>query len=139
MDGNIFNIADVAPAKRKTPTRGPQQAWVRMHLWNKRTRQRGRVLTVLLDSGAGAGGGNYASAKLIHEIDRADYGGRNMISKKGNPENSKEPPMSILGTCLISVVFPPVDKIFAVKVRVDDQLPPGLIWAPHLGGGTKAL
>ena len=23
----------------------------------------------------------------------------------GNPENSKEPPMSILGTCLISVVF----------------------------------
>ena len=57
-----------------------------------------------------------------------------MISKKGkgrlraaNPENSKEPPMSILGTCLISVVFPPVDKIFAVKVRVVDQLPLGLI------------
>ena len=103
-----------------------------MHLWNKRTRQRGRVLTVLLDSGAG--GGNYASAKLIHEIERADYGGRNMISKKGkgrlraaNPENSKEPPMSILGTCFIFAVFPPVDKIFAVKVRVVDQLPLGLI------------
>ena len=79
-------------------------------MWNKRTRQRGRVLTVLLDSGAG--GGNYASAKFFHEIEQADYGGRNMMSKKGkgrlreaNPENSKEPPMSILGTCLISVVF----------------------------------
>ena len=103
-----------------------------MHLWNKRTRQRGRVLTVLLDSGAG--GGNYASAKLIHEIERADYGGRNMISKKrkcrlraANPENSKKPPMSVLGTCLNSVVFVPVDKIFAVKVRVVDQLPLGLI------------
>ena len=35
--------------------------------------------------------------------------------------------MSILGTCLILVVFPPVDKIFAVKVRVVDQLPLGLI------------
>ena len=35
--------------------------------------------------------------------------------------------MSILGTCLISVVFLPVDKIFAVKVRVVDQLPLGLI------------
>ena len=132
VDGNVFNVVDVAPTKRKTPARGSQQAWVRTHLWNKRTRQRGRVLTALLDSGAG--GGNYASAKFIHEIEQADYGGRNMISKKGkgrlraaNPENSKEPPMSILGTCLISVVFLPVDKIFAVKVRVVDQLPLSLI------------
>ena len=39
----------------------------------------------------------------------------------------KEPPMSILGTFLISVVFLPVDKIFAVEVRVVDQLPLGLI------------
>ena len=35
--------------------------------------------------------------------------------------------MSILGSCLISVVFLPVDNIFAVKVRVVDQLPLGLI------------
>ena len=55
-----------------------------------------------------------------------------------NPENSKEPPRTFLGTCLISGASPPVDKIFAVKGRDVDQLPPGLIWAPHLCGGTKA-
>lgn len=35
--------------------------------------------------------------------------------------------MTILGTCLLYMVFPPVDGIFAVKVRVVEQLPLGLI------------
>ena len=87
---------------------------------------------MLVDSGAG--GGNYASAKLIHEIEQAEYNGRNMISKRGRgrlraatPTDSKEPPMTILGTCILFLVFPPVDGIFAMKVRVVEQLPIGLI------------
>lgn len=87
---------------------------------------------MLVDSGAG--GGNYASAKLIHEIEQAEYNGRNMISKRGKgrlraatPTDSKEPPMTILGTCILFLVFPPVDGIFAMKVRVVEQLPIGLI------------
>ena len=35
--------------------------------------------------------------------------------------------MTILGTCVLFLVFPPVDGIFATKVRVVDQLPIGLI------------
>lgn len=117
VDGNIVSAADLAPAQRKVATRGSPQAWVRAYLWNKRARQRGRVFNVLIDSGAG--GGNYASAKFIHEIEHAEYNSRSMISKKGrgrlraaNPESSKEPPMSILGTCFLSLVFPPVDGVF---------------------------
>ena len=87
---------------------------------------------MLVDSGAG--GGNYASAKLIHEIEQAEYNGRNMISKRGKgrlraatPVDSKEPPMTILGTCILFLVFPPVDGMFAMRVRVVEQLPIGLI------------
>jgi len=48
-------------------------------------------------------------------------------SSKRSSRQSMEPPMTILGTCVLFLVFPPVDGIFATKVRVVDQLPIGLI------------
>ena len=114
------------------PLRGTHQAWVRANLWNKRARQRSQVINVLLDSGAG--GGNYASTAFIRGVERTEYAGRNMISKRGrgrlraaNPENSGVPPMDILGTRIIFLVFPPVDGIFGAKVRVVEGLPVGVI------------
>ena len=128
----------MAPTQGKAPrSRGTQQAWIRAYTWNRRSRQRGRVFNALVDSGAG--GGSFASKKFIQEIEQAEYGGRNMISKKGrgrlraaNPEGSKEPPMTILGTCVLFLVFPPVDGIFATRVRVGDRLPIGLILGTKL-------
>ncbi len=38
-------------------------------------------MDVLVDTGAG--GGNHASATFIYEIERTEYDGRSMISKKG--------------------------------------------------------
>lgn len=96
------------------------------------TRQRGLSMSVLLDSGAG--GGNYASAAFIRGVERTEYGGRNIVSKRGrgrlraaNPHNSDVPPMRILGTCILFIIFPPVDGIFAASVRVVEGLPFGLV------------
>ena len=118
-------------SKRRAVRRHPQ-AWVRAHLWNPHTRQRGLFVNVLLDSGAG--GGNYASASFVRGIERSEYKGKNMISRRGkgrllaaNPINSKVPPMDILGTCLLALVFPPIDGIFRAKVRVVKGLPYGLV------------
>ncbi|CAB1106551.1 unnamed protein product [Ectocarpus sp. CCAP 1310/34] len=119
------------PTERSTTPRS-HQAWVRAVVWNNRTRQQTRVLNVLVDSGAG--GGNFASAKFIREIELAMYGGRNLIFKRdkgrlraANPESSKELPMMILGTGVLFLVFLPVDRVFAMRVRVVEQLPLGLI------------
>ena len=91
---------------------------MRTSLWNRQTRQRGRVVNALLDSGAG--GGNFASAKFIHDIEQAQHGGRNMISKRGrgrlraaNPSDSSEPPMAILGTCILHLVFSEFDQVLS--------------------------
>ena len=101
-------------------------------LWNPTTRQMRQSVTCLIDSGAG--GGDYASAQFIKTLEQMEYGGRNMVSVRGrgnlraaNPHDSDVPPMKILGTCLLSMVFPPEDGIFRVRVRVTEGLPFALI------------
>ena len=93
---------------------------------------------------SGAGGESFASRKFIQEIEQAEYGGRNMISNKGrgrlraaDPEGGKEPPMTILGTCVLFLVFPPVDDIFATRVRVVDRLRIALFSARSSCGDTR--
>lgn len=125
-------ITAVAPLHNKSRPKGTHQAWVQARLWNRRTRQGPRMITVLLDTGAG--GGNYASASFIREVERMEYGGRNMLSKRGrghlraaNPQDSNVPPMRILGSCTLFLVFPPMDHVFAVPVREVMGLPCGVI------------
>lgn len=114
------------------PARGTQQAWVRASLWNKRTSRIGQVITVLLDSGAE--GGTSASVPFIRGIEQTEYEGRDMVSKRGrgrlraaNPSDSGVPPMNILGTCVLFLVFPPAGGSFGTKIRVVERLPFGLI------------
>ena len=89
-------------------------------------------MTVLLDTGAG--GGNYASLAFIQAAQRFAFSGRRIISKRGrgllhaaNPAKDKVPPMTIVGTAILLLIFPPVDRVFKVRVRVVKDLPFGLI------------
>lgn len=101
-------------------------------MWNSRTRAKGYRTSVLLDTGAG--GGNYASLKFIRAVECTEYRGRNTISKRGrgflraaNPTGSEVAPMKIIGTSLLPLVLPPVDRVFRARVRVVEDLPVGLI------------
>ena len=123
-------MAPFRPKKRNL--RSHPQAWVQAHLWNPQPPQRGLFVSILL--GSGAGGGNYASASFVRGIERSEYKGKNMISRRrkgrllaANPIDSNVPPMDILGTCLLALVFPPIDGIFRARVRVVKGLPYGLV------------
>lgn len=87
---------------------------------------------VLIDTGAG--GGNYASESFVRSIERNARGGERIISSKGkgslraaNPIQSGVPPMNIVGSCDIPLVFMPEDRVRRVTVRVVEGLPYGLI------------
>lgn len=109
--------------------KGSYQSWVKACLWNPIKRKRGYTVTVLLDTGAG--GGNYASVKLIHAVQRHVFGVKRIISKRGqgflhvaNPAKDAVPPMSIVRTAVLPLIFPPVDHVFRTYVRViADPLP----------------
>ena len=125
-------VSDGAPAFAVAPTKGSHQTWVTAFLWNANRRRRGYRTTVLLDTGAG--GGSYASVKFIHAVERTEYGGRRIVSKRGrgrlraaNPTDSGVAPMNIIGTAILPLVFPPVDRIFRARVRVVEGLPFGFI------------
>ena len=87
---------------------------------------------VLVDTGAG--GGNYASESFVRSVERNVRGGQRMISSKGkgwlraaNPTQSGVPPMNIIGSCDIPLVFSPEDRVRRLTVRVVKGLPYGLI------------
>ncbi|CAB1112528.1 unnamed protein product [Ectocarpus sp. CCAP 1310/34] len=113
-------------------SKGSHQSYVKAYVWNRRKRRSGFLATVLVDTGAG--GGNYASVKFIHAVQRHVFGGKNIVSKRGrgflhaaNPAKNAVPPMSITGTALLPLIFPPVDRVFTARVRVVQDLPFGLI------------
>jgi len=108
------------------------QTWVTACIWNFKTRRPGFRTTTLVDSGAS--GGSYASAAFVGALERTEFGGQRIISRRGrgllraaNPANSDVAPMRIVGTVLLPLVFPPVDRVFRTRVRVVDQLPIGLL------------
>ena len=109
--------SDDAPTAAVAPTRGSHQTWVTAFPWNAGKRRRGLCTTVLLDTGAG--GGSYASVHFIREVERTEYGGKRIVSKRrrgrlraANPTDSGVAPMNIIGTAILPLVFPPVDRVF---------------------------
>ena len=89
-------------------------------------------VSVLLDTGAG--GGNYVSGTFWESI--CKWGGipnRNIdkrgagVLKAANPETSKVPPMEILGSSTIPIIFPPEDRVRNVSVRVVKGFPYALV------------
>lgn len=102
-------------------------------MWNPRTLTRSYRTSILLDTGAG--GGNYASAKFIKAVQCHVYSNLPIVSKRGrgflrtaNPTDSSDvTSISIVGTTVLPLVFPPVDRVFRTRVRIVDKLPIGFI------------
>ena len=84
------------------------------------------------DCGAGGywgGVGNYVSRHFIESIKERVGWGKSLINPTGkgslsaaNPKNSAVCPMEMVGSCLLPLVFSPVDKIFRVKFKVVKEL-----------------
>ena len=107
--------------------------WVKAVVWHA-TRTSCRIpVEVLVDTGAG--GGNYASAAFASSIEHNGRKGQFALSSKGkgwlraaNPPDSAVPPMKVVGSCEIPLVFAPEDKARNVSVRVVEGLPYGFMF-----------
>ena len=104
------------------------QVWVHATLWHATSSRRRLPIAVLVDTGAG--GGNYVSRQFIESIEERDGWGKSLINPTGkgllsaaNPKNSAVPPMEVVGSCLLPLVFAPIDQIFRMKFRVVKGLP----------------
>ena len=74
------------------------------------------------------------SRQFIESIEERDCWGKSLINPMGkgllsaaNPKNSAISPMEVVGSCLLRLVFAPVDQIFCVKFRVVKGLPYGMV------------
>ena len=83
---------------------------------------------ILVDTGAS--GGNYASSTFVTLVEETSHGGKSIKNSTGqgylraaNPSSAKVPPMSITGSCTIPLIFPPMDRVYEVTVRVVQHLP----------------
>lgn len=90
------------------------------------------MLTCLVNTGAG--GGSFASKSFIQAVQTHAFQGDSIMSKHGkgslsaaNPSDSKVPPMNIVGSAHLPLIFPPEDKVRIVTVRVVEKLPYGFI------------
>ena len=85
-------------------------------------------VSVLVDTGAG--GGNYTSLSFTKTVEGHLHGGRSIINPSGkgflraaNPRDSDVSPMEVIGSCLIPLIFTPVNRVFRVPFRVVRDLP----------------
>ena len=106
--------------------------WVHATLWHATSSSRRLPIAILVDTGAG--GGNYVSRRFIESIEERDGWGKSLVNRTGkgllsaaNPKNSAVPPMEVVGSCLLPLVFAPVDQIFRVKFRVVKGLPYAMV------------
>ena len=116
-------VTAFAPLLTRTP-----QVWIQGRLRHA-TRRSCRVpVEVLVDTGAG--GGNYTSLAFTKTVQTNLWGGRSIISSAGkgllraaNPRNSRVCPMEVIGSCVISMVFSPVDRVFRLSFPIVRDLP----------------
>ena len=108
------------------------QVWIHETLWHATSSSRRLPIAVLV--GTGAGGGSYVSRQIIESIEERDDWGTSLINPTGkgllsaaNQKNSAVPPMEMVGSCLLPLVFAPVDKIFRVKFRLGKGLPYSMV------------
>ena len=104
------------------------QVWIRGKLWHA-TRLSCRIpVEVLVDTEAE--GGNYASLAFTKTVETNLRGGQSIInpSRKGflraaNPRNSGVSPMKVVVSCVVPMVFSPVDKASRIPFRIVRDLP----------------
>ena len=81
------------------------------------------------------GGDNNALMAFIKEVEASGIrGGKSSATPtaKGllrdtNPSDSAVPSMAVVGSCVLPLIFPPVDCVSSVTVRVDPGLPAALV------------
>ena len=108
-------------------TRAPQ-VWIRGKLWHA-TRLICHVpVEVLVDTEAV--GGNYTSLAFAKTVETNLWEGKSIISSAGkgflraaNPRNSGDSPMEVVGSCVIPMVFSPVNRVFRISFRIVRGLP----------------
>lgn len=73
------------------------------------------------------------SSVFIQTVEKRQHG-RNMVFKRGrgrlraaNPSDSEVPPMAVLGTFVLILVFPSTDETLGVRVRMMEGPPVGPI------------
>ena len=108
------------------------QVGVHATLWHATSSSRRLPIAVLVDTEAG--GGNYVLRQFIEPIEERDGWGKSLINPTGdgllsaaNPKNSAVPPMEVVGSCLLPLVFAPVDQLFRAKFRVVKRLPYAMV------------
>ena len=106
-----------------------RQVWIRIHLWNPSNAECPLPIDTLLDTGAG--GGDYVSVSFWLTI--LDWSGNRLIlrtrkSDRGalraaNPNGSTVPPLRIIGSSVIPVLFPLETRARKVRIRVVKGIP----------------
>ena len=83
---------------------------------------------ILVDTGAS--GGNYASSAFVNLVEKTSHEGRSIKKSAGkgylratNPHSVKVPPMPVIGSCTIPLVFPPMDRVYEATASVVQDLP----------------
>ena len=116
------------------PSRGEEQdigdqLWVAGQIHHRHRHRRPRKVEILLDTGAG--GGSYISFSLWRGLKRLTR--RRLDERRAraleaaNPRDSDTPPMRILGSVALPVLFDGDARVRDVEVRVVDGLPYGFI------------
>ncbi|CAB1118123.1 unnamed protein product [Ectocarpus sp. CCAP 1310/34] len=105
------------------------QLWVAGQIWHRHRRRRPRKVEILLD--AGTGGGSYISLSLWRGLKRLIRRrldeSRAGALEAANPRDIDTPPMRILGSVALPVLFDSDARVRDVEVHVVDGLPYGFI------------
>lgn len=133
----IFIIAPVAESL------GWRQAWNNA-VGRYATRTSCRIpVGVLADTGVG--GGNYASVASVRSTEHRGRRGQLALCSRGKgwlsaatPFNSAAPPMKVVASCDIPLVFALKDTVRSLSASVVEGLPHGLILGSPSGASTQA-
>ena len=109
-----------------------RQVWVRAILWHPTKVALRLSITTLIDTGCG--GGSYCSEAFINAVRDNCFHGDSIVSQRGkgslraaNPTDSQIPPMEVIGSVRLPLLFPPDDKVRIITFRVVRKLPYGCI------------
>ena len=110
------------------------QAWVKALVWHS-FRVSSRIQTmILVDTGASAG--NYASSAFMNLVEKTSHEGGSIKKPAGkgylravNPHSVEVPPMPVIGSCTIPLVFPTMNRVYEATVRVVQDLHTRSYWA----------
>lgn len=101
------------------------QVWVKALVWHS-VRVSSRMQAMILsDTGA-----NYASSAFLTLVEETSHSGRSIKKSTGkgclrsaNHHSVNVPPMSVIGSCTIPLVFSPMNRVYEATVRVVQDLP----------------